>query len=74
MAPVWVDMRLKLETGTRKNICLQYLFTPFSFSIGGELHFTVRGSCMVGTTISHYEVLEKIGDGGQLWPGGGGWS
>jgi len=29
---------------------------------------------MVGTTISHYEVLEKIGEGGQLWPGGDGWS
>lgn len=22
------------------------------------------GSCMVGTTISHYKVLEKIGQGG----------
>lgn len=36
VAPVWVDMRLKLETGTGKNFCLQYLFTPFSFSIGGN--------------------------------------
>lgn len=29
----------------------------------GKLHFG-GGSSMVGTTISHYKVLEKIGQGG----------